>query len=90
MIVLASIRLPFTVTAPGPASAPSPSITSIPFFLNSPATPPVSVLITFRRRAVTPAKSTTGSDTLIPYSSASRISESTSATRSTALAGMHA
>ncbi len=90
MIVLAEIWLPPTVTEPAPASAPSPSMYSIPFFLNRPATPPVRVLITFSRRALTPAKSTSGSETLIPKSSASRISDSTSATRSTALAGMQA
>ena len=91
MIVLASISSPPTVTLPPPASAPSPSITSMPFFLNSPATPPVSVLMTLSRRCATAAKSTcTPPCTLSPNSSASSISALTSATRSTALAGMHA
>ena len=52
-IVFAAIVCPPTVTCPAPASAPSPSISSIEFFLNRPATPPVSVLTTFSRRAVT-------------------------------------
>ena len=89
-IVLAAIVWSPTVTRPPPASDPEPSIRSILFFLNRPETPPVRVLTTFWRRALTPAKSTSGSATLIPNSSASRISDSTSATRSTALAGMHA
>ena len=45
--------LPADGHRPAPASAPSPSIRSILFFLNSPATPPVSVEITFWRRADT-------------------------------------
>ena len=49
-IVLAAIVVAADRDLPSPASAPSPSITSILFFLNSPATPPVSVLITFSRR----------------------------------------
>ena len=63
---------------------------SILFFLNRPATPPVSVLMTFCRRSMTFAKSTERSGTEMPKSSASSISASTSATRSTALAGMQA
>jgi hypothetical protein len=55
MIVLAEIVSPLTVTAPSPASEPSPSITSILFFFISAATPPVSVEMTFVRRAETPA-----------------------------------
>ena len=89
-IALAAIWLPSAVTVPDPASAPSPSINSMPFFLNSPATPPVRVLITFSRRAMTPLQSTSGSPTLIPKSPASLTSARTSATRSTALAGMQA
>ncbi len=46
--------------------------------------------MTFSRRACTAAKSTSGSATFRPNSFASRISASTSAERSTALAGMHA
>ena len=52
-IVLAAICSPPTVTVPSPASDASPSIRSILFFLNRPATPPVSVEITFSRRALT-------------------------------------
>ena len=36
-----------TLTLPSPVTAPWPSMTSISFFLNSPPTPPVSVLTTF-------------------------------------------
>jgi hypothetical protein len=89
-IVFALICWGPTLTAPLPASDPSPSISSIPFFLNSPDTPPVSVLITFSQRALTAAKSISGSATLIPNSFAPRTSLSTSATRSTAFAGMQA
>ncbi len=89
-IVLASIVFSPMRTARSPARDASPSMTSIWFFLNSPDTPPVRVVITFLRLAPTAAKSTLGSPTLIPNSSASRTSLSTSATRSTALAGMHA
>ena len=83
-------KSPPTFTLPSAVTAPWPLMTSMEFFLNRPATPPVRVLITLSRRAATPAKSTLGSFTLMPKSSASRISESTSAVRSTALAGMHA
>ena len=83
-------KFPPTFTLPSEVTEPWPSMTSIPFFLNRPLTPPVSVLTTFRRRCVTAPKSTSGSPTLMPKSSASRTSCSTSATRSTALAGMHA
>ena len=58
MIVLAAIVWPFDGDRAAAREAASPSISSIPFFLNSPDTPPVSVLITFSRRAMTPAKST--------------------------------
>jgi hypothetical protein len=68
----------------------SPLTSSILFFLNSPLTPPVSVATTFARRAITASKSTVGSPTRMPKSPASRTSESTSAARSTAFAGMHA
>ena len=71
-------------------NAPTPSITSILFFLNRPPTPPVNVLITFSRRAETLLKSISRPATSMPNSSASSISLSTSATRSTALAGMQA
>ena len=40
-----------TRTSPSAVSAASPSITSMPFFLNSPETPEVSVSTTFSRRA---------------------------------------
>jgi hypothetical protein len=60
------------------------------FFLKRPATPPVSVLTTFWRRSKTLAKSTVRFGTEMPKSSASSISESTSATRRKALAGMQA
>ena len=46
--------------------------------------------MTLRRRAVTAPKSTSGSATLMPNSSASRTSERMSAVRSTAFAGMQA
>ena len=42
------------------SATPSPSITSISFFLNSPATPPVSVLMTFVAARATASKSTVG------------------------------
>ena len=83
-------KLPPTFTLPSSVTTPWPSMTSIPFFFISPATPPVSVLTTLSRRAPTAAKSTVGSPTVMPKSPASRISPSTSATRSTALAGMQA
>ena len=54
-IVLAEISWPPTVSVPSPVSVASPSIRSILFFLSSPATPPVSVEITFLRRSETPA-----------------------------------
>ena len=41
------------LTFPSPASAASPSISSIPFFLNSPLTPPVNVETTLSRRFIT-------------------------------------
>ena len=94
MTVLASISVPSksppTLTLPSAVTAACPLITSMEFFLKRPPTPPVSVLTTLSRRAPTPAKSTWGSLTTIPKSSASRISDSTSAERRTALAGMHA
>ena len=83
-------KLPPTLTLPSSVTEPWPSMTSMPFFFMSPATPPVSVLTTFLRRAPTAAKSTVGSPTVMPKASASRISPSTSATRRTALAGMQA
>ena len=46
--------------------------------------------MTFCRRSMTLPKSTLRSGTEMPKSSASSISASTSATRSTAFAGMHA
>ena len=60
------------------------------FFFIRPPTPPVSVLITLRRRSPTAAKSIWRSGTVMPNSDASSISERMSATRSTAFAGMHA
>ncbi len=59
-------KLPPTLTLASSVTTPCPSMTSMPFFLNSPDTPPVSVLMTFLRRAPTPSKSTVGSDTVIP------------------------
>ena len=47
-----------TLTPLPPASVASPSTYSIAFFLNRPATPPVSVLMTFWRRSRHAAKST--------------------------------
>ena len=94
MTVFASIsvpsKLPPTLTLPSSVTEPWPSMYSILFFLNRPATPPVSVEMTFSRRAMTLAKSTERSGTEMPKSSASSISASTSATRRTALAGMQA
>ncbi len=52
-IAFASIVSPPTLTLPSAVSDPSPSITSIAFFLNRPETPPVSVEMTFRRRSLT-------------------------------------
>ena len=83
-------KFPPTLTLASEVTEPWPSMKSMPFFLNRPLTPPVSVLMTRWRRWPTAAKSISGSATLIPKSSASRTSCSTSATRSTALAGMHA
>ena len=79
-----------TLTLASEVSAPAPSTSSISFFLNSEPTPPTSVLITLARRLATPAKSTSRPLTEIPNSPAWSISDSTSATRSTALAGMQA
>ena len=94
MTVLASIsvpsKLPPTFTLPSSVTEPWPSMYSILFFLKRPATPPVSVLMTFCRRSMTLPKSTLRSGTEMPKSSASSISASTSATRRTAFAGMHA
>ena len=89
-IVCAWISASPARTVPPEVSAPADSMTSTLFFFIRPATPPVSVLTTFSRRAMTPSQSTSGSDTLSPKSPASRISASTSAVRRTALAGMHA
>jgi hypothetical protein len=60
------------------------------FFLNSPLTPPVSVLMTFWRRSMTAPKSTLRLSTVIPKSPASSISVRMSAVRRTAFAGMQA
>ena len=90
MILPALCSSPPTRTVPPPPSDASPSRTSIPFFLKRPPTPPVRVSTTFRRRSVTAPKSTSGSATLMPNSSASRTSERMSAVRSTAFAGMQA
>ena len=83
-------KLPPTLTLPSAVREPWPSRTSMPFFLKRPATPPVSVLMTFARRAITAPKSTVGSATWMPNSPASRTSCRTSAERRTALAGMQA
>jgi hypothetical protein len=85
------IRSP-TRTSPSAVRAPSPLMSSMSFFLNNPATPPVSVLMTFLRRSPIAPKSTSGSVPFntIPNSPASRTSVRMSALRNTALAGMHA
>ena len=88
--VLACSTWSFTRTLPSSVSEPSPSITSTLFFFIRPPTPPVSVLITLRRRSPTAAKSIERSGTVMPKSDDSSISETMSATRSTAFAGMHA
>ena len=92
--VVAAISVPSkllpTLTLPSSVTTPWPSMTSMPFFLMSPATPPVSVLTTRLRRSPTAAKSTLGSPTVMPKAPASRTSPRTSATRRTALAGMQA
>ena len=90
MIVLALSSSSPTRTVPAAVSTPSPVTSSMLFFLNSPATPPVSVETTLPRRSMTASKSTLGSATRIPSSPASRTSLSTSAARRTALAGMQA
>ena len=59
-------KLPPTLTLPSSVTTPWPSMTSMAFFLKRPLTPPVSVLMTFLRRAPTPSKSTVGSETVIP------------------------
>ena len=46
---------PLTLTWPSAVSEPRPSISSMRFFRNRPATPEVSVVTTFSRRACTPA-----------------------------------
>ena len=51
----ASYSVSPTRTLPSPVRPPAPSITSILFFLNRPATPPVRVLMTFARRSMTAA-----------------------------------
>ena len=71
-------------------TAPTPSMTSILFFFIRPLTPPVSVLMTLRRRSPTAAKSIERSGTVMPKSEDSSISEMMSATRRTAFAGMQA
>ena len=83
-------KLPPTRTLPSSVTAPWPEITSMPFFLNRPATPPVSVLMTFLRRSETAPKSTSWPLTLMPNSPASSTSVRMSAERRTAFAGMHA
>ncbi len=68
--VLAAIsvpsKLPPTLTLPSSVTDAWPSMTSMPFFLKRPETPPVSVLMTFLRRSPTPSKSTIGSETAMP------------------------
>ena len=88
--VLASYSVSPTRTFASAVSDPTPSITSMLFFFIRPPTPPVRVLITLRRRSPTAAKSIWRSGTVMPNSDASSISETMSATRSTAFAGMHA
>ena len=79
-----------TVTVPAAVSDPTPSYTSTLCFFSSIPTPPVRVPTTSSRRSMTLPKSTVGSPTVMPKSPASRTSCTTSAERSTALAGMHA
>ena len=79
-----------TRTFASDVTEPTPSITSILFFFIRPPTPPVSVLITLRRRSPTAAKSIVRSGTVMPNSEDSSISEMMSATRRTAFAGMQA
>ena len=91
IVVLALYNEPLADTV-GPLGTrgTSPSIISTLFFLSSPATPPVKVETTWLRRSRTREKSIFGAPTVIPNSDSSAISEATSATRRTALAGMHA
>ena len=77
-------------TLPSSVTEPKPSIRSISFFLKSPATPPVSVLITLSRCLTAPPYSTEAPSTLIPNEPACCTSVNTSATRRIALAGMQA
>ncbi len=87
---LASYSSSPTRTFASRVTDPKPSITSILFFFIRPATPPVRVLMTLRRRSPTAPKSIERSGTLMPNSAASSISLTMSATRRTALAGMQA
>ena len=88
-VAAASVR-PSTLTSPSAVSEASPSIRSIAFFLNSPPTPEVRVVTTLSRRAWMAAKSTSTPLTSNPNSFAPRISDSRSAERRTAFAGMQA
>ncbi len=88
--MVASIVLPSTTTLASAVTDASPVMKSTPFFFSRPATPPVSVEMTFSRRSDTAAKSISGAPTLMPNSPASWISLTMSAVRRTALAGMHA
>jgi hypothetical protein len=94
MTLPASISVPSNwppiLTLPSSVTEPWPSIRSILFFLNRPETPPVRVLMTLSRCLATPPMSTFVPSTLMPKPFAWLTSESTSAARRTALAGMHA
>ena len=93
--MVASISVPSkeppTFTLPSSVTEPRPSITSILFFSSSIPTPPVSVLITLSRCLVAPEKSNSTPLAVMPKPLAvSLTSFMASATRSIALAGMHA
>ena len=90
MAFVASSSRSAALTPMPPVSVAGASISSIPFFLSSISTPPVSVSITLARCSATAGKSTEGSPTTIPWSPALRTSVRMSAERSTALAGMQA
>ena len=92
--VPASISVPSkeppTFTLPSSVTEPRPSIRSMPFFSNSIATPPVSVLMTLSRCLVAPPQSKLTSPAVMPKLLAPWTSFIASATRSTAFAGMQA
>ena len=83
-------KLPPTLTLASSVTEPWPSMTSMPFFLNRPATPPVSVLMTFLRRCADAVEVDGGLGDRDPVVVGLADLPSTSATRRTAFAGMHA